>query len=38
MTIWRDIDSDRRNFGINLWLTGGEIRIGHRLYRWRYLR
>ena len=34
--VWRDVDSERRHFGICLWATGGEMRLGHRLYRWRY--
>jgi hypothetical protein len=33
---WRDIDDTKRRVGLVLWATGGEIRLGRRLYRWRY--
>jgi hypothetical protein len=36
MAVWRDVDSERRRFGICIWLTGGEIAIGKRLYRIRW--
>lgn len=35
---WRDADSVRRGYGFALWGTGGEIRTGIRMYRWRYVR
>lgn len=35
---WRDVDSERRQFGVEVWLTGGQIRLGKRLYRCRWVR
>jgi hypothetical protein len=36
--VWREIDHERREFGIRIWATGGEISVGRRMYRalWRY--
>lgn len=37
MKFWRDADHhEYRLFGVVLWFSGGEVYIGHRLYRWRY--
>lgn len=36
LAAWRDVDSHRRRFGFTVWLTGGEVRIGRRLYRVRW--
>lgn len=36
LAFWRDVDSGHRRFGFTVWLTGGEVRIGKRLYRVRW--
>jgi hypothetical protein len=38
MNAWRDVDGERRKFGICIWASGGELRIGKRLYRVRWSR
>jgi hypothetical protein len=35
-TWWRDVDSERSSIGFRVWLQGGELRLGRRLYRWRW--
>lgn len=32
---WSEVTSNKRYLGLLLWLTGGEIRIGRRTWRWR---
>lgn len=36
MSIWRDIDNERRRFGATIWRTGCEIHVGRHLYRARW--
>lgn len=38
MSIWRDLDNRRRQWGLAIWSTGGEVRLGRRLYRARWAR
>lgn len=33
---WRDIDSERRRYGVVVWSGGGEMNVGKRLYRWKH--
>jgi len=36
LALWRDVDSEHGRLGFTIWRTGGEIRIGKRLYRVRW--
>jgi hypothetical protein len=35
-TFWRDVDSDRRAFGIKFYVQGGQLHLGRKMYRWRW--
>ena len=36
MKVWKDVKLTRHALGVTIWLQGGELRIGRRLYRWRW--
>jgi hypothetical protein len=33
---WRDVDGDRRSFGLRIYSTGASLNVGRRLYRIRW--
>lgn len=36
MKIWQDVRDTRNSLGVKLWLQGGELRLGKRVYRVRW--
>lgn len=37
LAVWREVDSERGSLGARVWLTGGEVCLGKRMWRVRWL-